>query len=128
MATRANQEVVLVGFGAGPDARLLSERMRAAGLHTEEAQGLEELAHALRDFPRAAIVVYSPEESLEARRVLQLVHAGLGANPVVVVVDRSEFSSYYGLMADGAAHYFELGEQPERIVQGVIWADRGRLV
>ncbi len=43
-------------------------------------------------------------------------------NPVIVVVDRTDFSQYYELMSRGAYDYFELPEGPDVIAGAVRWA------
>lgn len=124
MSTKAFSAVIVVGLAQHPRSKKLLSLLQRRGLDVTQVAGAEELPDVLENLKRAAVVVYSPRKTAAAQRTLAKIAETHRRTPVVVLVDESDFGDYYALMASGAVEYFEIGEQPEVITQGVAWAAR----
>jgi DNA-binding NtrC family response regulator len=96
------------------------------GFQIVEVAAASELPALLPEKTPAAILVYNPSRTSEARHVLRIVGDTGWRTPVIVVVDQGEFEQYYELMCEGAYDYFELADGPEVIERAVRGASHSR--
>jgi len=71
-----------------------------------------------------AVVVIRTSGAEVGLRALEELEPRRHSSIVVVVVDRADPGEYFCLMQAGATEYFEVSEDPTRILQGVEWAAR----
>ena len=111
----------VIAIGAETNHRLLAlvEDLKAQGYHLADIPNLEKLIPALHRLSDAVILVYNPPGQDTARRVLYALGEHRRSNPVIVLVDRSEFDEYYELMCDGVFDYFEITGDLRWIEQAV---------
>lgn len=122
-APQAGVEVLLVGSQGSSILNILADALERDGWPTARIADVRELGGRVSPRNKAVVVVRTSDaevavkalEALEPRR-----HSAL----VIVVVDRADLGEYYCLMEAGAVEYFEVSEDPLRILQGVEWAAR----
>ena len=102
----------VITMGVDPRSRLLGA-LRGHGYQVVELPTFEELFTALNRYPEAVILVHDPAGPSTIRELLQTT------NPVIVLVDRSDFDEYYEWMCAGAFDYFELDNDPQWIEHSV---------
>jgi DNA-binding response OmpR family regulator len=110
--TRSNRVITV---GVDPLNRLsgLLAALRGHGYQVVELPTCEGLSPALCQYPDAVILVYAPAGRFTIHQLFQT------ANPVIVLVDRSDFDEYLELMSAGAFDYFELNSDPQWIEHSV---------
>lgn len=114
-----SNSVIAVGIDIGIRLPKLLSELTTQGFHLVEASGPEGLAAALEDAPGATVVVYNRPEENTARRALRVVTRLRRKVPVIILVERSDFSEYYELMCEGAFDYFDVTEDPRWIERAV---------
>ncbi len=122
-----NQEtIIFIGPQNQPTLSPLVTEMKSRGLRLVAATTPADLAPILRDHARTTVVVYCERSGQSGHRVLEQLSQARRHTPVIVVVDRADFTHYYELMCAGAYDYYELSEGPEVIARAVRWAARTR--
>ena len=116
------RRLTLVASQPDPKLSAVIETMESEGYEWTRATRANDLPRHLHSSPKTTIVVYSRRCADTAEQVLAQLETRRHKNPVIVVVDRGDFSHYYELMSRGAYDYFELPEGPEVIAGAVRWA------
>ncbi len=108
-----SKSVITVGIEPGNRSSSVLAVLRGHGYQVVELLTSDGLFPALNRHPEAVILVY---DSAGPSAIGQLLQA---SNPVIVLVDRSDFREYYDLMCAGAFDYFDLDSDPEWIENSV---------
>ena len=116
------RRLTLVAPQPHPKLSAVVRTMESQGYEWTPGTGADDLPGHLHSSPPTAIVVYNRPGDDTAEQVLARMETRRSKNPVIVVVDRGDFSDYYELMSRGAYDYFELPEGPEVIAGAVRWA------
>ena len=109
------RHLTLVAPQPHPKLSAVIETMESQGYEWTRATRVNDLLRHLNGAPKTAVVVYNRRGDDTAEQVLAELRTRKRKNPVIVVVDRGDFSHYYELMCRGAYDYFELPEGPEVI-------------
>ena len=118
----AGVEILLVGPRESSILRQLAQSLERDGWPAVRTS-LGDVATRVSSRRRAVVVVRTSDAAV-ALGVLDELEPKRHSAPVIVVVDRADLGERHCLMQAGAVHYFEAGEDPGRIVQGVEWAAR----
>ncbi len=100
----------------------LEQRLYASGVDVFRSS-IKSLAETVGRAGCSAIVLCCPDEECCAK-VLDWARGWPSAVPVVILVEQTDFSHYYRLMADGAWGYFCLDESLDTIARGIARAAR----
>jgi DNA-binding NtrC family response regulator len=114
-------EVLLVGPRSSAILNKLEEALQQDGWATVRIVAPGDLACRIGARHKAVVVVRT-SQAQQALDVLEELEPKRHSSMVIVVVDRAEPGEYYCLTQAGATAYFEVGEDPALIVQGVEWA------
>ena len=120
---RAGVRVALVAPKRCHAIERLQAALESRGWRTMRLDNAADLTDGIGPRNKAVVVVYAPQASA-AMEVLEKLEERRSSVLVVVIADQVEHGDYYCLMQAGAVEYFELAEDPERILQGVEWAAR----
>jgi len=116
-------EVLLVGPNESSILNILADALERDGWPSARVGDIAELCGRVGPRNKAVVVVRTSDAEV-ALKALEAIEPRRHSALVIVVVDRAELGEYYCLMQAGAIEYFEVSEDPVRILQGVEWAAR----
>ena len=120
-APSADLEILLVGPAESPLLTRLGRALRLDGWAAIHLYDEDSLAGRIGAIHKAVVVLCAIGADA-ALTVLERLESKRHSIRVVVVVDHAEPGECYCLMQAGAIAYFEIDEDPVRILQGVEWA------
>lgn len=123
-AVTSGRTIIAIGFERSEFSQRLVSFLHLNGMETVDMVSPDSLDQALKQFPRATVVVYSQQHSDCPHKVLGCLAASYRRCPVIVVADHSDPSDSQALFTEGANYYYEQSEGPESISRAIVWADR----
>ncbi len=118
---RAGVEVILVGPPRSVVLDGLGEALRDHGWYTTRVEALSDPPTRV-DSRHKAVFVLHMREARRAMELLRKLDSKRHSCLVIVLAEHAEPGEYYCLMQAGAVQFFEIGEDPTRILQGIEWA------
>lgn len=108
---------VAVSFPLNPAWDALSKQIESLGIALSPAETEADYAPLVGRLGHPPLVVYNPQGSDQARKVLEWAKRQHIKLPVVVIVEKSDFSHYHECMHYGASAYDEVSSGPDRIAR-----------
>jgi DNA-binding NarL/FixJ family response regulator len=101
----------------------LSEQIENLGIALSRVDTEEDLSPLAASLGNPPVIVYNAQGSHDAQKVLKWASHQHVRMAVVVLVEKSDFAEYQACMHGGAAAYYEVSAEPERIAQIIRRAD-----
>ncbi len=113
--------IIWAGPGHGAAYRALRAAIRRRGMRIITARATNDLTDLVEHGAGSVVVVFdqgSKRWSLDVAAALRHAYRRVA---LFVIVERSDFAGYYGLMEQGAGYYYQLSEGPQAISHAIEW-------